>query len=203
MFLKLSLVIFFLLFIILFIPSSIEISTYLKSNSCFLDIKKKKEKDSKIIFKLCGILPLYNKKLFEPKKVDKQEQENKIKKVFNNKNTILELLKKSYINKFVLDLGFNLNDPISNSYVNATLNTIICLYINSNYKKFNFNRLYYQTYIAENLLDLNFECIIKISLADTIKVVGKEYFKLLKEEKTTNKILSFKKRSEEYGRASD
>ena len=112
-------------------------------------------------------------------------------------------MKKSYINKFVLDLGFNLNDPISNSYVNATLNTILCLYINSNYKKFNFKRLYYQTYIAENLLDLNFECIIKISLADTIKVVGKEYFRLLKEEKTTNKILYFKKRSEEYGRASD
>ena len=203
MFLKLSLVIFFLLFIILFIPSSIEINTYLKSNSYFLDIKKKKEKDSKIIFKLCGILPVYNKKIFEPKKVKKQERENKIKKVFNNKNTILELLKKSYINKFVLDLGFNLNDPISNSYINATINTILCLYINSNYKKFNFKRLYYQTYIAENLLDLNFECIIKISLADTIKVVGKEYFRLLKEDRMANKILSFKKRSEEYGRASD
>jgi hypothetical protein len=64
-------------------------------------------------------------------------------------------------------------------------------------------RLYYQTYIGENLANLNFEGIIKISLADTIKVIGKEYFRLLKEENGKSKILTFKKRSEEYGRASD
>ena len=149
------------------------------------------------------MIPIYYKKLFEKKKVTKKQKENKIKKVFNNKDTISRFLKKSYIDKFVLSLGFNLDDYIANSYVNAALNTIICMYINLNQEKFNLKKLYYQTYIGENLVNLNFEGIIKISVADTIKVIGKEYFRLLKEEKGSNKILPFKKRSEQYGRASD
>jgi len=201
MFLKLSLAIFFLLFLILFVPSSIQINLYITCDKYFLDIKKVKGVESKITFKLCNIIPVFHKKILEKKKVTKKQKENKIKKVFNNKDIIYQLLKKSYINKLVLSLGFNLNDPIANSYVNATLNTIICMYININQDKFNMKRLYYQTYIGENLVNLNFEGIIKISLADTIKVIGKEYFRILKEEK--NKILVFKKRREEYGRASD
>jgi hypothetical protein len=53
-------------------------------------------------------------------------------------------------------------------------------------------------------MNFNFEGIIKISLADTTRVVGKEYIKLVKEDNTKDKkILIFKKRREEYGRASD
>jgi len=203
MFLKLSLAIFFVLFLILFVPSSLNIGIYITCDRYFLDIKKTKGMESKITFKLCGVIPVYFKKLFEKKKVPKKQKDNKIKKVFNNKDTIFQFWKKSYIDKFVLSLGFNLDDYIANSYVNVTLNTIICMYINLNQEKFNLKKLYYQTYIGENLVNLNFECIIKISLADTIKVIGKEYFRLLKEEKGSNKILQFKKRSEQYGRASD
>ncbi len=203
MFLKLSLAIFFVVFLILFVPSSLKINMYITCDRYFLDIKKTKGIESKITFKICGVIPVYFKKLFERKKVTKKQKENKIKKVFNNKDTIFQFLKKSYIDKFVLSLGFNLDDYIANSYVNATLNTIICMYINVNQEKFNLKKLYYQTYIGENLVNLNFEGIIKISLADTIKVIGKEYFKLLKEDKEKNKILQFKKRSEQYGRASD
>ena len=132
-----------------------------------------------------------------------KQKENKVKKVFNNKDTIYQLINRSYIDKFVLSLGFDLDDPIANSYVNATLNTIICMYINLNQDKFNMKRLYYQTYVGENLTNLSFECIIKISLADTIKVIAKEYLKLLKEDNSKSKMLVFKKRREEYGRASD
>ena len=203
MFLKLSLAIFFVLFLILFVPSSLKINMYITCDRYFLDIKKTKGMESKITFKICGVIPIYYKKLFEKKKVTKKQKENKIKKVFNNKDTISRFLKKSYIDKFVLSLGFNLDDYIANSYVNAALNTIICMYINLNQEKFNLKKLYYQTYIGENLVNLNFEGIIKISVADTIKVIGKEYFRLLKEEKGSNKILPFKKRSEQYGRASD
>lgn len=203
MFLKLSLAIFFVLFLILLVPSSLDISIYITCDRYFLDVKKTKGMESKITFKLCGVIPVYFKKLFEKKKVPKKQKDNKIKKVFNNKDTIFQFLKKSYIDKFVLSLGFNLDDYIANSYVNATLNTIICMYINLNQEKFNLKKLYYQTYIGENLVNLNFEGIIKISLADTMKVIGKEYFRLLKEEKGSNKILPFKKRSEQYGRASD
>ncbi len=203
MLLKLSLAIFFVLFLILFVPSSLNISLYITCDRYFLDIKKTKGMENKIIFKVCGLIPVYFKKLFEKKKVTKKQKENKVKKVFNNKDTIFQFLKKCYIDKFVLSLGFNLDDYIANSYVNATLNTIICMYINLNQKKFNLKKLYYQTYIGENLVNLNFQGIIKISVADTIKVIGKEYFKLLKEDKERNKILQFNKRSEQYGRASD
>ena len=203
MFLKLSLAIFFVLFLILFVPSSLNISLFITCDRYFLDIKKTKGMESKITFKICSVIPVYFKKLFEKKKVTKKQKENKIKKVFNNKDTIFQFLKKSYIDKFVLSLGFNVDDYIANSYINATLNTIICLYINLNQEKFNLKKLYYQTYIGENLVNLNFEGIIKISVADTIKVIGKEYFRLLKEGKGSNKILPFKKRREQYGRASD
>ena len=203
MFLKLSLAIFFVIFLILFVPSSLNISIYITCDRYFLDIKKTKGMESKITFKLCGVIPVYFKKLFEKKKVTKKQKDNKIKKVFNNKDTIFQFLKKSYIDKFVLSLGFNLDDHIANSYVNAALNTIICMYINLNQEKFNMKKLYYQTYIGENLVNLNFEGIIKISLADTIKVIVKEYIRLLKEEKSNNNILQFEKRSERYGRASD
>lgn len=209
MFLKISLVIFFLLLIILFVPSSLNIKMYITCDRYFLDIKKKKGMESKLTYKLCGIIPLFYKKLFENKdkeKVKKQSQ-NKIKKVFNNRKIIFELLDKSYIEKFVLSLGFNLGDYIANSYINATLNSILCLYINFNQEKFNLRKLYYQTYIGENLVNLNFEGIIKISLADTIKVIAREYFKLLQQEKPGTKdnakIFKFRKRREEYGRASD
>lgn len=203
MFLKLSLAIFFVLFLILFVPSSLNISLHITCDRYFLDIKKTKGMESKITFKICNVIPVYFKKLFEKKKVTKKQKENKIKKVFNNKDTIFQFLRKSYIDKFILSLGFNVDNYIVNSYINATLNTIICMYINLNQEKFNLKKLYYQTYVGENLVNLNFEGIIKISLADTIKVIGKEYFRLLKEEKGSNKILPFKKRSEQYGRASD
>lgn len=209
MFLELSLAIFFVLFLVLFIPSTIHVNLYITCDRYFLDIKKQKGMESKITFKLCGIIPVFYKKILEAKKVTKKQKENKIKKVLNDKETIYTLLNKSYIDKFILSLGFNLNDPIANSYVNATLNTIICLYINLNQDKFNMKRLYYQTYIGENLANLNFEGIIKISLADTIKVIVKQYFRLLKREKNSDskkynsKMLLFKKRREEYGRASD
>ncbi len=203
MILKLSLAIFFVLFLILFVRSSIQITLYITCDKYFLDVKKIKGVESKITFKLCGLIPVFHKKILENKKVTKKQKENKIKKLFNNSDTIYQLIKKSYIDKFVLSLGFNLGEPIANSYVNAALNTIICMYINLNQDKFNMKRLYYQTYIGEKLANLKLEGIIKISIADTIKVIGKEYFKLLKEENGKNKILVFKKRREEYGRASD
>lgn len=209
MFLKISLVIFFVFFLILFVPSSLNIDVYITCDRYFLDIKKIKGLKSKLTYKLCGIIPLFYKKLFENKDREKtrKQSENKIKKVFNNRKTIFELLDKSYVDKFILSLGFNFDDYIANSYINAALNSILCLYINFNQEKFNLKKLYYQTYIGESLANLSFQGIIKISLADTIKVIGKQYFKLLKQEKSNtkekNKILKFKKRREEYGRASD
>lgn len=205
MFLKVSLVIFFLLFLILFIPSTLHVNVYITCDRFFLDINKVKGMESKLVFKLCGVLPVYYKKLFEKKNKNKvkKQSNNKLKKVFNNRKTIYGLLEKSYIDKFVLSLGFNLEDVIANSYINAALNSILCIYINYNQDKFNLKKLYYQTYIGDNLVNLSFQGIIKLSLADTIKVIGTEYFKLSKNNKQESKIFEFKKRRSEYGRASD
>jgi len=194
MFLKVSLVIFFMLFLILFTPSSLNINIYITCDRYFLDIKKVKGMESKLTYKLCSVIPVFFKKLFENKNQEKtrKQSENKIKKVFNNRKTIFQLLDKSYVEKFVLSLGFNLEDYIANSYINAALNTILCLYINYKQEQFNLKKLYYQTYIGDNLANLSFQGIIKISLADTIKVIGKEYFRLLKEEinKTTKEEIN-------------
>ena len=68
--------------------SSYELIQLLNDSHCFkefLDIKKTKGMESKITFKLCGIIPVFYKKILEAKKVTKKQEENKIKKVFNHK----------------------------------------------------------------------------------------------------------------------
>lgn len=201
MFLTISLVIFFLLFFVLFIPCSIELNVHIVCDRFFLDIHKIKGMKNEFKFKLGSILPIYKKTLFLSKKKQKDnKKETNIKKAFNSE-TIYKLLNKSYVDKLVLSLGFNLNDYIANSYVNATLNTLICMYINLNQEQFNLKRLYYQTYVSENLVKLNLDSIIKITLADTIKVMYKEYMKVLKQNK--KKVLVFEKRSEKYGGTSN
>lgn len=195
------LVIFFLLFIIFFVPWSICFNVNITCDRFFLDINKINGMKNKVSVELCSLLPVFSKKLFEKNnKKKKKGKENLFKKVVTSKKTILKLLSKSYFEETSLLLGFNLGDPVNNSYVNASLNSIICILINSNEKKFNFKKLYYQTFISENLLKLNFNCIIKISLENTIRVILKEYFKMLKKEKRKN--LAFKERRI-YGRASN
>lgn len=201
MFLTISLVIFFLLFFILFVPCSIELNVHIICDRFFLDIKKMSGFKNEFKFKLGGIIPIYKKTLFLSRNKQKDnKKETIIKKAFNSE-TVCKLLNKSYVDKLVLSLGFNLNDYVANSYVNTTINTLICMYINLNQEQFNLKRLYYQTYVSENLVKLNLDSIIKITLADTIKVMYKEYMKVLKQNK--KKVLVFEKRSEKYGGTSN
>lgn len=191
MFLTITLVIFFLFMYLLFAPNSISIKVNVRADNYFTKITPLTNMDNDIKIKLLNIITVYKKELFESKK---QKKKNKKKPFKDNKfvdRTIRELLKKSNFDKFSLLLGFNLDDPIANSYINASINTILCIYINHNQQKFNLKKLYYGTYISENLLFLNFESIIKLSLVDTIKVVVKEYFddkkKKNKDSKENNK----------------
>lgn len=203
MFLTITLVVFFLLFYILFFPSTIHLDINLICDRYFLDITKQEGLKNRIKIKLAGVIPVFNKKLLEEEKRKKNENKktSKFSKIFKRKETIYKLLDEGYIDRFGLSLGFNLEDYVANSYVNASLNSLICLYINLNQKKFNLRNLYYQTYIGENLVNLNLDCIIKISLADTIKVIAREYLDILKQSK--QKILMYKKGSKVYGRTSN
>ena len=193
------LVIFFVFFLIFFVPWSVRFNVNITCDRFFLDINKIDGMNNKVSIKLCSILPVFSKKLFKKKELKKKNKnKSMLKKVITSNKTILKLLKKSYFEQTSLSLGFNLDNPVSNTYLNASLNSIICILINSNSNNFNFKKLYYATYISENLVKLNFNCIIKITLENTIKVILKEYFQMLRKEKN----ITFKERSI-YGRASN
>jgi len=179
MFLTITLVIFFALMYLLFAPNSISIKLNIRADNYFTKITPLYNMDNEIKIKLLNMVTVYKKELFGNKKEKKNKKKNKNNPFNDNKfvdRTIRELFKKANFDKFSLSLGFNFDNPIANSYINAGINTILCMYINHNQQKFNLKKLYYGTYISENLLFLNFESIIKINLVDTIKVVVKEYF---------------------------
>jgi hypothetical protein len=178
--------IFFLFMYILFAPNSIVVKVNIKADEYFTNITRLDEMENSIKIKLLKVIPVYNQELFV--KNNKKKKVTKKNDTLLNKNfvdnVVKRLIKKAKLDKFVLSLGFNLDDPIANSYVNASLNTILCMYINHNQRKFNLNKLYYTTYISySNLLILNFEGIINISLTDTIKEIAKVYFKKIKNKK--------------------
>ena len=178
--------IFFLFMYIFFAPNSIVVKVNIKADEYFTNITRLEEMENSIKIKLLKVIPVYNQELFV--KNGKKKKETKKNDTLLNKNfvdnVVKRLIKKAKLDKFVLSLGFNLDDPIANSYVNASLNTILCMYINHNQEKFNLKKLYYTTYISySNLLILNFEGIINISLTDTIKEIAKVYFKEIKNKK--------------------
>lgn len=187
MFLTISLVIFFLTLCILFIPNSIVIKLNFKTQD-IINIERLKGFENLLHIKLFGIFNVYTKQFFIKNNESKNSSDNSNKEKEGIPDVVKKILKKAKIDKFVLSLGFNLDNPVANSYINASLNTILCLYINSNQEKFNLKNLYYQTYISNDLIFLNFESIIKINLIDTIKVILKEKINKTKEKINNNKI---------------
>lgn len=99
--------------------------------------------------------------------------DNKNEKYRKMKDKIGEYIDKIYIEKLGFSFGFNTGDYVKNAYINASLNSIICLYINYRRKNFNFNRLYYQVYIADYTYYLDLNSIIKVKFADTIYIMIK------------------------------
>lgn len=130
-----------------------------------------------------------NKKISE-KKEDKNNNsgnivvQNLLMLIVSDKDGKLEKIKKEtkkyfddiYVEKLGFSFGFNTEDYVKNAYINASLNSILCLYINYRRKNFNFNRLYYQVHISDYTYYLDLNCIINIKLADTIGIAIKTYF---------------------------
>lgn len=194
-----SLVIFLLL-LIFFLPHDIKFNLHFTCDKLFTNFKRINNINNYIMIKLFGVLPVYKKNVFKNRKNKKNNKSN-MSTTFSKTKVIKQMINKVKFKQFVLSLGFNTGSYIVNSYINASLNTILCMYINSNQNRFKMNKLFYQTYIADHLVVLNFDGILSISIADTIYIILKEYFKAKKKKKFKRKILIFERRN--YGNTSN
>ena len=87
--------------------------------------------------------------------------------------------------KFLVSIGFNTFNMILNSYINALLNSTLCIYINQNNKKFNFKELYYQIHLTDIPVVLNLDIsmdIIPIKFIFNYLAIKIEKLRLLKKE---------------------
>lgn len=170
--------------LVFFIPIKFTIYANIKGKNVYC-VENHKTKN-KVIFslKILGIIPIYI--------YDKEKRENKgknsnvsISKIFNAiKNSVTEeefkitnITKKiiSWCNKvnfkkLILVVGFNTEDYVKNSYINASLNSIICMIINANQERFDFNNLYYQVGISDYSYYLAADTVITFSLYNNIDV---------------------------------
>lgn len=137
-------VIFFIA-ILLFLPIKIELVLNVKLKENKLEFEPISNLKNYVKIKILFFLQVFKKDIFEEKRKPKRQNvKPKSKKV---------LAKAAYnsikFERFILSLGINTFNPILNSYINAGLNTGICMYINKESKKFNFNALYYQIYLSD------------------------------------------------------
>lgn len=205
MYIIISVILLFFLFI--FIPHTMKIKIECEHNKQF----KIQNTKNYVIFNLFGILPIAkimvaervkkvikNKTIIEliastMQKINKAKN-IKTKEILNIDYLLLNAFSNIKYKKLIISAGFNTNEYVINSYINAAINTLICMYINFHKEKFNFNKLYYQVYISQIPLKIYLDCIININFAKAIKEILKKYLK-------TNKLI--KKRSEYYGRTSN
>lgn len=120
-------------------------------------------------------------KLFTNKK--KSKNSIKIKDVKN-------ILKSAYFEQFFLKIGINTGNCIINSYAIATFNMLLCMYINRYIYNFDMTKLYYTTYISDEVYKFNIDSILRIKIADNISVILRiinRYLKNIKEAKSIRK----------------
>lgn len=89
--------------------------------------------------------------------------------------------------KFYLNIGYNLKDPILNAYTMALTNTLINMYLSKNIDRFNIDRTKYSTYISNKIYDIDFYSIMNLKLANTIIVIIKLIIRLKKVVKKNGK----------------
>ena len=115
---------------------------------------------------------------------------NNQSKILMSKKDLKKINNSLTFDKFHLDFGINLKEPITNAYIIAIFNTLINLYIAKNDKKFNLNNTCYYTYISDRILDLKFYGIINFKLTNTIIVIIKIIINLRKVVKQNGKTTS-------------
>lgn len=115
---------------------------------------------------------------------------SKMKKSLIKMSEIAKINKTIYYEKFNLKLGINLDEPITNSFLMASLNTTLCMYINSNIDHYNMNSLYYSSYISDELYKVNFNGILRFKLADNMGIILKIISRYIKIKFKNRKVES-------------
>lgn len=173
----------------------------------------KKDNNAVITIKILGVIPIfkYNYKKGKTKRkyvyildyissvIKKNQQEGKIS-ISDVTKKSLKFIKKIKFDKLVLIGGFNTEDYVKNTYLNASINTIICMIINGNQKKFNLNNLYYQVSISNYDYYLTLNSIIKFYLVHNIDMIFSIFCFILKTKRSMKKEI---RRVEKNDRASN
>ena len=203
--------------LLFFIPIKFTIYTNVKGQNVYYVDNSPPKNKAYVSLKILGFIPIY---VYNKEKKDRKNKESKknnitIGKIYNAiKNSvaeeefkitnftkkILSWCRKIKFKKLVLVVGFNTEDYVKNAYINSSLNSIICMIINKNQDRFNFNKLYYQVAISDYNYYLNIDTVISFSLYRNIDVfitIVKFIFNLKKEAdnnevKSTNNILNAK-----------
>lgn len=137
-------VIFFIV-ILLVLPVKAEILLNVKLKDKKVEFEPLLGMDNIFKIKVMYFITILKKYIFGKKKKEKRKA-NKNK---NNKDIVLVLYNSVKFQRLILSLGINVYNPVVNSYIHAMLNTGLCMYINKDSKKFNFNNLYYQIYLSD------------------------------------------------------
>ena len=171
--------------------------------------------DNVFVFYIFGFIPI-KKKLQEnkeDKKLKNTGKKSKDKKVLDvvynvftgtlkyrkineallDKNDLKKIKDSIYFEKINLDLGINLQEIFLNIYILGIINTLIPMYIAVNQKNFNMDNLEYRTYISNNIIDINLDCIMKVNLIHTISVIVKVIYKIRKVESKNGRATSNRK----------
>ena len=161
-----------LLFLILFIPHSMN----LKLDYIYNYEQQKVYDSNYILFKFLMIMPLkkfkfvksieniVKKKFIPGKQIDPKKKKRSLKKHMSR-----AVYNSLHCTKLLLSIGFNLEDYVANSYINAELNSIICIYINKNQDKFNLKNIYYEVYLAKKPIKVYADIELRFTLFNIIK----------------------------------
>ena len=129
------------------------------------------------------------------KRAEIKNEKNKKNKHSNIQNLLVKQLKTSLsdtikgfkylvnllnIDKFKVELGINLDDPLLNAYIIAGINAILSMYLSQNIKKVNLENVDYLTFISNKKIFLNADITIKISVFKSIDAILKIIFLVIK-----------------------
>lgn len=166
-----------LLFLLLFIPHSMN----LKLDYMYNYEKQKVYDSNYVLFKFLSSMPLkklkfiktiekaVKKKLAPGKQINSKKKKNKLKQYFSK-----ALYNSLRCSKLLLSIGFNLEDYVVNSYINAELNAILCIYINKNQDKFNLKNIYYEVYLSKEPVKIYADVEVKFTVFSILKNLIKE-----------------------------
>lgn len=188
------------------VPIKIQIYTKIKGDNVYYVENIKQKNDIIVVIKLFGFLPVYKYNNKE-KKLKNNETDRGItitgiidvlkESVLKEEIKINDLTKKLFnwgkrvnFDKFILIGGFNTEDYVKNAYINASINSIICMFINANLDRFDLKKLYYQVSISNYKYYLMFDTTLSFPIirnSDVLKVIVNIIFKLKKKERGKDK----------------